>query len=231
LAGFGLEDGDERAEGNVVAILGPLFGSEQSLISAPGQVIHAGLQFGICFQGQEPPADSGVRHSPRRPTSRSRAGAAFAVSMRKSSHFAGKERRGLAERKPQRTLPLGRQSAARFEGERCGSECPENRSERNGELADQQKGEACDEKSWGSRIRTWFPGVHVALERHWVDAGKASIAGVYDSTCIGLHCGRIGLTSPMVLPICCQILIVQDLQESGWWPRFRSGTSRPASPW
>src|SRR5271157_4113322 len=55
LVGFGLEDGDARAEGHVVAIFSPLFGSEQSLIAAPGQVIHTGLQFGICFQGQEPP--------------------------------------------------------------------------------------------------------------------------------------------------------------------------------
>ena len=55
LAGFGLEDDDERAEGHVVAIFSTLFGSEQSLIAAPGQVIHTGLQFGICFQGQEPP--------------------------------------------------------------------------------------------------------------------------------------------------------------------------------
>ncbi len=32
-----------------------LFASEQSLIAVPGQEIHAGLQFGICFQEQEPP--------------------------------------------------------------------------------------------------------------------------------------------------------------------------------
>jgi hypothetical protein len=56
LAGFGLEDGDERTEGHVVTIFGPLFGSEQSLIATPGQVIHAVLQLGICFQGQEPPS-------------------------------------------------------------------------------------------------------------------------------------------------------------------------------
>jgi hypothetical protein len=56
LAGLGLEDGDERAEGHVVAIFGPLFLSEQSLIATPGQIIHAGLQFWVRFQGQEPPS-------------------------------------------------------------------------------------------------------------------------------------------------------------------------------
>jgi hypothetical protein len=56
LAGFGLEDSDERAEGHVIAIFGPLFAGEQSLIATRGQVIHAGLQFGICFQGEQPPS-------------------------------------------------------------------------------------------------------------------------------------------------------------------------------
>jgi hypothetical protein len=46
MPGFGLEDGDKRAEGNVVAIFGSLFGSQQSLIAAPGQITHARLQFG-----------------------------------------------------------------------------------------------------------------------------------------------------------------------------------------
>ena len=31
----------------------------------------------------------------------------------------------------------------------------------------------------------------------------------YDSLCANLHCRRIGLTGPVLLPICCQILRFQ----------------------
>ncbi len=49
MPGFRLEDGHERAEGNVV---GSLFVSEPSFIAAPGQVIDSGLQDAISFESQ-----------------------------------------------------------------------------------------------------------------------------------------------------------------------------------
>ena len=56
LTGFGLEDGDERAERHVIAVFDLLVRCEQSLTATTGEVLHASFQFRVGFQGQEPPS-------------------------------------------------------------------------------------------------------------------------------------------------------------------------------
>ena len=93
LAGFGLEDGDERAERHVVAIFGSLFGSEHVLIACARPGNRRGLAVWDPLSGPEldgrTPA-SGIGQRAYR--SRSRAGLVFTVFIPKSYHVAGTRR-------------------------------------------------------------------------------------------------------------------------------------------